>query len=304
MRPIYWFALIVASLGWSSGGIATRAAFGEGVGAWTMVGVRIFIATVLVGIVLVIRRAPRPSRAVVGYGLVQAIFNLTIPYILFTFAYDNASAGFVGLLAALIPLSTALFAHFMLHDEPLTIPKLVGLFVAFSGIAFLLLSGDSGLSEGGRPVVAVGLALTAVASIGFAGTFAKKHAGTYDPTTMTGLQFGFSAIWLVAAMFAVEGPPTDLTLNGWLLIAFMAVAATFMPFMIFYWLIQHITVTNASLTGYLVPLMTLTGGIILLGEQLQFGIIVGGALVFIGILMSDRASRREAAMATAKGPTG
>jgi len=292
MRPSHWVWIIVAALGWGTGGIATRAAFGEGVGVWTMVAVRTAIAALLVLIVLLAQRSKLPSRQVVWYGTVQAVFNLTIPYILFTFAYDNASAGFVGLLAALIPLATAVFANFMLPAEPLTKAKLFALFIAFSGVAALLLSGDSGLAEGGRPFLAVGLGLTSVISIGYAGTFAKRHAGEYDPIMLTGLQFGLSAIVLVAAMLAIEGIPLDVTARGWGLMAFMSVSATFMPFLLFYWLLQYISATEASLIGYLVPFVALIGGIVLLGEQLQGGIVVGGVLVFTGMVLADRAGRR------------
>ena len=298
MRFRHWLLIIVAAVGWGTGGIATRAAFGEGVGAWTMVAVRTSIAALLVLAVLVVQRAELPSRQVVGYGVVQAVFNLTIPYILFTFAYDNASAGFVGLLAALIPLSTAVFANFMLQDEPLTKAKLLALFIAFTGVAALLLSGDSGLAEGGRPFVAVGLGLTAVISIGYAGTFAKRHAGQYDPIMLTGLQFGLSAVVLVVAMLAIEGVPVDVTAKGWGLMVFMSVSATFMPFLLFFWLLQYISVTDASLIGYLVPFVALIGGILILGEQLQSGIVVGGILVFTGMVLADRAGRKAAEAAS------
>jgi len=294
MQFRYWVWVIVAAIGWGSGGIATRAAFDEGVGAWTMIAVRTTIAALLVLLVLIARRATIPSRQVLWYGFVLAVFNLTIPYVLFTFAYNEASAGFVGLLAALIPLATAVFANFMLPNEPLTVPKLAGLFVAFTGVAALLLSGDSGLSDGGRPFLAVGLGLTAVATIGYGGAFAKRHAGEYNPIMLTGLQFGFSAVVLIIAMVGIEGVPSDVTTTGWGLMIFMAVAATFMPFLLFYWLLEHISATDASLIGYLVPFVALIGGIALLGEELQAGIVVGGILVFTGMLLADRAGRRAA----------
>ncbi len=294
MRFSHWVWIIVAAIGWGTGGIATRAAFGEGVGVWTMVAVRTLIAAVLVLAVLVAKRSGLPSKQVVWYGIVQAVFNLAIPYVLFTFAYNEASAGFVGLLAALIPLTTAVFANFMLPDESLTAPKLIALFIAFTGVAALLLSGDSGLSEGGRPFVAVGLGLSAVASIGYAGAFAKRHAGEYDPVMLTGLQFGLAAVFLVTAMLTVEGLPTDVTAKGWGLMVFMSVSATFMPFLLYYWLLQYISATDASLIGYLVPFVALVGGIVLLGEELQGGIIIGGVLVFTGMVLADRAGRRAA----------
>jgi drug/metabolite transporter (DMT)-like permease len=300
MRSTYWLLIVVAALGWGSGGIATRAAFAEGVGPWTLIAMRVLIAFLFVVAVLVVQRSKLPTREVVRFGLIQAVFNLTIPYVLFTFAYGEASAGFVGLLAALIPLSTSVFANFMLPNEPLTPRRLAALFVAFSGVAALLLSGDSGLAEGGRPLLAIGLGLTAVVSVGYSGAFAKKYAGTYDPIMLSGLQFGFSSIWLIAAMLVIEGAPTDVSSTGWWLILALGLAATFMPFLVFFWLLQHISATDASLIGYLVPFVGLIGGVILLGEQLQAGIIIGGALVAAGMYLADREGRRSAAMATAQ----
>lgn len=292
MRGTYWILIVVAALGWGSGGIMTRAAFAEGVDVWTMVALRVAIAALLVLGVLIARRSPLPSMLVLRYGFSQAVFNLTIPYVLFTFAYGEASAGFVGLLAALIPLATSVFANFMLPDESMTLRRFIALLVGFSGVAALMLSGDSGLAEGGRPLVAIGLGLASVVSVGYAGAFAKKHAGSYDPMMLTGLQFGFASVWLLGAMFAIEGAPLDVSVNGWWLILGLAIAATVVPFLVFYWLLQHISVTNASLVGYIVPFVALIGGIVLLDEQLQSGIIAGGTLVAVGMFLSDRESRR------------
>lgn len=293
MRISYWF-LIIAAAGWAGGGLATAAALEEGVGTWMMVAMRVLIAAGLIAILAVIRRIPMPSRSVLGFGLVQAAVNLTIPYVLFTFAYAEASVGFVGLLAALIPMATAVAAHFMLPAEPLSIAKLAALFVSFAGVAFLLLSGDSGLSEGGRPAVAVGLALTSIAAIGFSGAFAKRHAGMYNPITITGLQFGFSVIWLTPAMFLIEGALTDVSQKGWILIVVMAVAGAVVPFLLFFWLLERIEVTQAARVGYLVPFMALIGGVVLLDEELQAGIVVAGALVLTGLVLADIRSRIDA----------
>ena len=301
MRGTYWILIVVAALGWGSGGVTTRAAFAQGVEPWTMVAMRVLIAAVLVVLVLIFRRSALPTREVLRFGLIQAVFNLTVPYVLFTFALDEASAGFVGLLAALIPLATSAFAHFMLPDEPLTPGRMLALFVALSGVAALLLSGDSGLAEGGRPIVAIGLGLASIVSVGFSGAFAKRHAGSYDPIMLAGLQFALASVWLLGAMFVFEGAPSDVTAAGWWLILILAVAATFMPFLVYFWLLQHISATDGSLVAYIVPFVGLIGGIALLGEQLQPGIVIGGALVVAGMVLSDREGRRSAAeLAAAK----
>ena len=104
----------------------------------------------------------------------MGLLNLLIPYVVFTFAYDNASAGFVGLFAALIPLVTAIYAHFMLPDEPMTRAKLIGLSVGFAGVVVLLASGDTGLGAEGNPLLAAGLSIAGVAVIGYAGAYAPR----------------------------------------------------------------------------------------------------------------------------------
>jgi len=286
-----WAVLLVTAIGWGTGGIAVRAAYGEGIGPWTLVALRVTIAAILVITLLAVKGLRTPDRLTMKVGVVMAITNLLIPYILFTFAYNEASAGFVGLFAALIPLSTAIYANFMLDNERLTRGKLVGLFIGFSGVAALLISGDSGLGGEGRPLVAATLALISVVAIGYAGAYAKRYAGQYDPIEITGIQFGLSAVVLIPAMLIFEGIPNSLTASGWELIFYMAVASTFLPFYLYYRLLETMPATTVSLVGYLVPLVSLIGGVLLLGEQIETGIVIGGALILTGMVVTDRAGR-------------
>jgi drug/metabolite transporter (DMT)-like permease len=286
-----WAVLLVAAVGWGTGGIAVRAAFGEGVGPWTLVALRVGIAAILVIALLAVKGLRVPDRLTLKVGIVMAITNLLIPYVLFTFAYNEASAGFVGLFAALIPLATAVYANFMLDNERLTRGKLIGLFIGFSGVAALLISGDSGLGAEGRPLVAAVLAIISVVAIGYAGAYAKRYAGQYDPIEITGLQFGLSAVVLIPAMLIFEGIPGSVSAPGWALILYMAIASTFLPFYLYYRLLESMPATTVSLVGYLVPLVSLIGGVLLLGEQVEAGIVIGGALILIGMVTTDRAGR-------------
>jgi drug/metabolite transporter (DMT)-like permease len=286
-----WIALVVAAIGWGTGGIAVRAALGEDVGPWTIVALRVGLAAVLVIGLLAAQGLRRPDRLTLKVGLVMAVTNLLIPYVLFTFAYDEASAGFVGLFAALIPLATAVYANFMLADERLNRGKVIGLIVGFAGVAALLFSGDSGLGAEGRPLVAAALALVSVVAIGYAGAYAKRYAGRYDTMEMIGIQFGASTVLLIPVMLLLEGVPTSISAPGWTLIAYMAVASTFLPFYLYYRLLRTTPATTVALVGYLVPLVSLIGGVLLLGEHIESGIVIGGALILGGMVITDRAGR-------------
>ena len=296
MQLRIWSAIVVAALGWGTNGVATRAALNDGVPPIAMVALRAVIAAALLyGLLRLRGRGVPRGMPTWRIGLVQGFFQLSIPFVLFTLAYDNASAGFVGLLVALVPMTTAVGAHFLLPDEPLFLTKAVGLAVAFSGVAFLLLSGDSGLEAGGEPLLAAALALGAVASISFAGVYARGRADQFDPMELALMQFLVGIVLIGSAMLIWEGIPETISTWGWYLIFYMAIIGSVLPFLLFFWLLQQVTVTKASLIGYVVPLISLVAGIVLLDEKLQAGIAIGGALILAGVILTDRAERRVAA---------
>lgn len=293
MQLRIWGAIGIASMGWGSSGVATRAALDAGVEPHSLNAIRGTMAAILLLAFFLARRRtiPRERRTWLT-GLVMSGTNVAVPFVLLTLALLHASAGFVGILVALIPLVTAVLAHVMLPDEPLHIAKLLGLMVAFGGVALLVFSGDSGLEEGGRPLLALVLAVTAVASMAYSVVYAKQRAGTYDPVELTWIQFALGSIILVATMIAVEGSPSGITVWGWVLLVYLATFGSVMPFLLFYWLLRHVSATKASLIGYGVPLVALVMGIALLDEQLQFGIGVGGLLIIGGVVLTNRSERR------------
>jgi len=288
-----WLAFGVAAFGWGTAGVGVRAAFDEGLDPLALVALRSIIAAIAIFAYLVFVRGSVPrSREEWKMGTVMSLFNLTIPFILFTIAIENVSAGFMGLLPALIPLTTAVFAHFLIPEEPLHTGKVVGLVVAFAGVGFLSLTGDSGLEEGGRPELALLLGGAGVVFIGIANIYAKKRAAGYDPVEVTGMQFAIGALIMIVVTAVWEGYPTDVTAIGWLLVMYLAIIGSVVPFLAYYWVLKHVTVTRAQAIAYLVPLVALSSGIVVLDEKLEIGIAVGGVLILLGVLLTGAAEKR------------
>lgn len=258
-----------------------------------MVALRAIIASVAIFAFLHFIRGDVPrGRDEWTMGLVMSLFNLSLPFVLFTIGYQYASAGFMGLLAALIPITTALFAHFLLPDDPLYSGKVIGLVVAFAGVAFLSFTGDSGLEEGGRPALALALGVAAVVCIGIANIYAKKRAHHYDPVEVTGMQFAIGAVMLTILTAVAEGYPSEITALGWVLVFYLALIGSVVPFLSYYWVLKHVSVTRAQIIAYLVPLVALTTGIVVLDEKLEVGIAVGGAMILLGVVITGAAERR------------
>ncbi|MEE9298466.1 MAG: DMT family transporter [Acidimicrobiia bacterium] len=292
MRRV-WLAMIIASLGWGTAGVATRVALDEGVTPYRLASYRSLLAVVAVLLYLVVARRGLPTGEVVWkVGLAMGLSNLAMPFIFSNLALQRASAGFLGLMTALIPLITAAVAHFALADERLSVVKTLGLLIGFSGVAVLMLSGDSGLAEGGSPLTAGLLGLGAVVSISVGSIYAKHHAGAYEPIDVTGVSFGFGVVIIAVTTLVVEGGPAAETGAAWAVLVYMALASTVLPMLLYYWMLRKISATYASLMGYVIPVIAVTAGIVLLDEQLQPGIVWGGLLILIGVLVTDRAERR------------
>jgi len=290
-----WSVFLLISIGWGTGGVMTRVAFDEGLESFAIVAISSTIAAIAVVVYAV---AVRHGFSVgpLGWrvGAVMSVLSVTIPFLSRNFALQYASAGFVGLASALVPLATGITAHFLLPDEPLDRTTMTGLIVALSGVAVLVLSGDAGIGEGGRPELAGVLALLGVVSVAFGGVYAKRHAGGYSPLAVAGVQFVFGAMITTVLMLLIEGAPANPTAAGWGTLAYIAIVSTFMPVALYYWLLRHVTVTYSAAIGYVIPLIAVAVGVIALDEQLQPGIIAGGALILAGVVLTDRARRRQA----------
>lgn len=295
-----WLAMVVASFGWGTAGVATRIALDNDVTPYRLAGYRATLAVLLVALYLLARRRPLPrGEATWKVGIVMGTSNLAAPFIFTTLALQHAGAGFLGLMTALIPLVTAAVAHFTPLDEQLTLQKAIGLLIGFAGVAVLLLSGDSGLAEGGDPVLAGVFGLCSVLSISIGSLYAKYRSGEYMALDVAGIQHGLGALIIIILMSIVEGGPRTEPVAAWAALGYMAAMSSLAPMLLYYWLLTKVSATYASLAGYVIPPIAITAGVIVLDEQLQTGIVFGGVLILVGVLLADRAERSPRAIGTA-----
>ena len=292
MNRASWLALWALSIGWGTVGVATRAAFDHGVGSLTVVAGRLTIAAAAVlTIQLFVRRNFAWRRDVIRTGAVMAMVGVAVPFVLFNSAYHHASAGFVGLMAALSPLGTAVFAHLFLPGETLDRRRLAGLGIAITGVAVLMFSGDSGLAVGGRPALAIAWSLPGVASFSYSTVYAKRHAASLAGFEVLIVQFTCAAALMLGPMLLVEGLPR-LDAGAWGILAYLAIGSTVVPIMLFYWVLQRNSAAQTALVGYIVPLVAVVAGVILLSEQVGAGLIAGGVAIMTGVVVADRGGRR------------
>ncbi len=290
-----WVILGIISLSWGTSPIAVRVGIGEGIGPSTMAAGGSLAAAVSVWLMIgLMRRRNLVGPVELRIGLVLALLSVALPQQARYVALANASAGFVTLVNTLIPLGTAVVAHFMLTNERINAGTTFGLLLGLVGIAALILMGDSGITDGGDPIMAGMMALTSVVLISFAGVYAKRHAGQYSVLGVTGVQLAAgSAVQWVAAL-ALDGAPLGHSATGLLAILYSGTIGMFLPLSLYYFLIRHVPVVFSSVISYLIPLVAVMAGVVVLNERVQPGILLGGALVLSGVVITDVVRVREA----------
>lgn len=290
-----WVILGIISLSWGTSPIAVRVGIGEGIGPSTMAAGGSLAAAVSVWLMIgLMRRRNLVGPVELRIGLVLALLSVALPQQARYVALANASAGFVTLVNTLIPLGTAVVAHFMLTNERINAGTTFGLMLGLAGVTALILIGDSGITDGGDPIMAGMMALTSVVLISFAGVYAKRHAGRYSVLGVTGVQLavGSAVQWVVA--LALDGAPLGHSATGLLAILYSGTVGMFLPLSLYYFLIRHVPVVFSSVISYLIPLVAVMAGVVVLNERVQPGILLGGALVLSGVVITDVVRVREA----------
>ena len=290
-----WAVVLLISLGWGTSPVAVRIALREGLGPFTIGAAASLIAVTGVAIMMAVLRRPNlVGRAELRIGAVLSVLSVLIPSQTRNLALQHASAGFVILVNVLIPIVTVVFAHFMLSDERIRLSTVVGLLLGLFGAGILVLGGDSGIAEGGNPQLAGLFSFIRIVSLALSSVYAKRYSAQYSVLGVTGVQLGLGSVGLVASALLVEGIPDALTRVGGLSLLYVGLMGSLVPLGLYYFLIRHVTVTYSTIISYIVPLVAVSTGVAVLGEQLQPGIILGGALVVAAVVTKDLLRTREA----------
>ncbi|MGA8905793.1 MAG: DMT family transporter [Candidatus Bathyarchaeia archaeon] len=213
----------------------------------------------------------------------------------------------------LVSFSSVVGYHLSLnYAETIVSSGLAGLLISFGPIFVVLLSALF-LKEkiGRRLMLALALAVAGAVVLSFNADLSFLQVTGPFAVILAAFMYGIfsvsskplvkeygalpTAIW-VAAIGTVFALPMiswqffaqvlALSDVGWLSVLYLAVLSTVVANMILYTLISNRAVSRLSVQLYLVPLVSLVGGILLLGESFSAFTVVGACFVFAGIALA------------------
>jgi drug/metabolite transporter (DMT)-like permease len=293
MRPRALVLLALASFGFGTGNVITKALLNLGVAPTTVIFGRYLLAIAALLAGLAITGHLKASGAGAWWrGIVLGVINMAAPTILTTFGLVYIPASITAMLVALIPLITVVIAHFVIDEEPMRASLLPGFLLALAGCV-LLVRGDTTAGPGWG--LGLTLILTGIVAAGLGGALTRRFALGMPAVRLFVPQFvgaGVLALGLGLPSGAVAGLG-GLGTRAWLLIFLSATLATAVPFVALLLLSEIATAAKASLVAYLVPLVGVTGSVLLLGDALTWGLVMGGIMILAGVVIAERAERHR-----------
>lgn len=285
MKTKHWLVFITLGLIWSSSFLWVELALRE-IGPITLVAFRAFFGFLFGVAVVVTQRIPLPRTWKEWAPLiVLGLTNIAVPFFLISWGQKSIDSGVASILDATVPLFTILVAHFMLHDDKMTTPKVLGLLTGFAGVV-ILMSKDLGASTSsllGQLAVILACIFYAASSI-IARVFTE---GTSTTVRGLGPLVSASAVMIPSALI-FEAPLKIPTLPiTWIALLWMGILGSGLAFIMLFYLIHEIGPTRTTMVTYLFPLGGVTLGVIFLNEALTWQIVTGAVLIILSLVIAN-----------------
>jgi drug/metabolite transporter (DMT)-like permease len=220
------------------------------------------------------------------------LFGVAGNQVLFLIGLSSTTVGHSSLIIATGPISILLLARAQ-RLELLTVNKLLGMVLSFSGVALLALEKGISLQAG----TLRGDLITFAGSFSFAcyTVLGKRIAPKYDTISMNLYLYSFGALIVLplALWRAAQLDPTTVSWRGWAGLAYLALFGSVAAYLIYYWALRHLAASRLAAFTYFQPVLATILGVGMLGEELTHNLLAGGALVLLGVYLAERMPRQK-----------
>jgi len=225
---------------------------------------------------------------IIGFLLVQALYFVAIQRL-------NVSVALI--LEFTAPIWIVLWLRFVKHK---VVPRLmwVAIFLAFGGLILIAQVWK------GQTLDPVGVAAALLCGIVLATFFllGEKLTAKRDVESLMVYGFGFASLGLAITMplwsypteifsksMNLQGRFAAFDLPGWILIAWVIIMGTVVPYMLVLKGLKLLSASTSSVMGMVEPVLAGVFAWIWLSETWNFIQLVGGVTVIIGIILADKA---------------
>lgn len=211
---------------------------------------------------------------------VIALVSATIQYSMTFTALRYLDASTAGLVVQLETPLLVLMGWVVLGDRP-SLRKLIGIAVSFAGV--VLMTGDAKLQAAWQWLALFVLGLV----IWSFGQILVRKLGDVGGFTLVAWVSAFAAPQLFLASWALERDQIEAILAAdwriWGTVVYLGLVMTALGYGLWYHLLGRYPVSQVGPFLLLIPVATLVGGVLLLGERASVEVLLGGAVIIAGV---------------------
>ena len=282
-----WFMLLSCNLMWASQFVMVKLVQ-EQMGPLFAVTFPIALSTILLIFLVARERKVAVTRQDVRDFILLGILGQLVAQLFITWGVRFAPASNAALLALVMPVSTAVMAHFLLGEHMNAIRwisfalALLGV-LACSGVDWQNLDFGKGYLGGNL------LIFFSVLGSAFYNAYSKKVLERHTPLGV--LLYSYYALLVVLLPVTVAMEPSGFTnlphysRTVWIGLAILAVFQYFLSMVIFLNVLTRLDATQAALSNYLIPFFGVLIAAIVLHERLTGYMIAGGVLALASTLL-------------------
>ncbi len=251
--------------------------------------VRFSLAAIVHGVLLWrlrIRFALRDLPGLAGLGVLAVAVN----QILFLAGLSLSTPGHASLLYATTPVFVFL-VDLLRGRERATAAKIAGIAVAFGGTVVVLAGrGVLGMADARRVLLGDALLVLAVVAWAFYAVGGKAYAARYGglATGSVTLVSGTLLCAPAGVAFLRLGRLASLSAWGAASVAYLVVVTSVVAWLIYYWALARAEASRVAIWSNLQPVLTALLAWAVYGEALTAPFLAGGAMVVVGVLLTER----------------
>ena len=227
---------------------------------------------------------------------VLAIVSNVVPFAMFAWGEERVTSSMASVLNATTPLFTAaVAAAAMVPNERLSARRVAGLLAGLAGVVVIVEPWRSG----GGQVLGELACLSAAACYGFGFVITSRHVSGKIPAMTAAVgQISAGAVAATAvAVVATAAGSSDTTIDWQIAASVLAlgVVGTGLAYLLFFRIIELSGPTVASTVTFAMPFVGVLLGVVVLHETVGWNVVLGGAIVIVGIVVVRRRTVYEPA---------
>jgi drug/metabolite transporter (DMT)-like permease len=218
--------------------------------------------------------------------LVISLLNVPAYHLALNFGETTVSSGLAGFLVAMGPVLIAVFSAVLLKEK-LGRKLALALAIGVAGTLVMFVP-DLSLNSAGS-ILGPMEVLVAAFSFALFSVLSKPLVTKYGSASVTiwaALAGTLMLLPLLSPNFGAE--VVSLSLEGWISVLFLSLLSTVAGYLMFYALVSRSAVSKVGIQMYLIPVVSVVGGILLLQERLNIYTIAGGGVLLVSVAIATR----------------